>query len=93
MTGQLWLVSTPIGNLGDLPPRAVATFRKAGVDVVAAPTDWRIGDTSEPLLFSASANLQKVDLAAREYFGLLAYWLAGRSAELFPGPAKGGFCG
>ena len=27
MTGQLWLVSTPIGNLGDLPPRAVATLR------------------------------------------------------------------
>lgn len=27
MTGQLWLVSTPIGNLGDLPPRAVDTLR------------------------------------------------------------------
>ncbi len=27
MTGQLWLVSTPIGNLGDLPPRAVATLQ------------------------------------------------------------------
>ena len=27
MTGQLWLVSTPIGNLGDLPPRAVNTLR------------------------------------------------------------------
>jgi len=27
VTGQLWLVSTPIGNLGDLPPRAVATLR------------------------------------------------------------------
>lgn len=27
MTGQLWLVSTPIGNLGDLPPRAVSTLQ------------------------------------------------------------------
>jgi 16S rRNA (cytidine1402-2'-O)-methyltransferase len=26
VTGQLWLVSTPIGNLGDLPPRAVSTL-------------------------------------------------------------------
>ena len=26
MTGQLWLVSTPIGNLGDLPPRAASTL-------------------------------------------------------------------
>lgn len=27
MTGKLILISTPIGNLGDLPPRAVATLR------------------------------------------------------------------
>ncbi|HNJ97145.1 MAG TPA: SAM-dependent methyltransferase, partial [Ilumatobacteraceae bacterium] len=27
MTGQLVLVSTPIGNLGDLPPRAVEALR------------------------------------------------------------------
>ena len=27
MTGKLILISTPIGNLGDLPPRAVATMR------------------------------------------------------------------
>ena len=27
MTGRLFLVSTPIGNLGDLPPRAVETLR------------------------------------------------------------------
>ncbi len=27
MTGQLWLISTPIGNMGDLPPRAVSTLQ------------------------------------------------------------------
>lgn len=27
MTGELWLVSTPIGNLGDLAPRAVSTLQ------------------------------------------------------------------
>ena len=31
MTGQLWLVSTPIGNLGDLPPRAVATLQSCAL--------------------------------------------------------------
>ncbi len=84
-----WLLVTSAFHM----PRAIATFRKSGVDVIAAPTDWRIGDDSELLLFSASANLQKVDLAAREYLGLLAYWLSGRSNELFPGPEEGRLCG
>jgi len=74
-------------------PRSVGTFRKAGLDVIAAPTDWRVQDNPPPLLFSASENLRKVDLAAREYFGLLAYWLSGRSDALFPGPEEGGVCG
>lgn len=31
MTGQLWLISTPIGNLGDLPPRAVSTLQSCAL--------------------------------------------------------------
>jgi 16S rRNA (cytidine1402-2'-O)-methyltransferase len=31
VTGQLWLVSTPIGNLGDLPPRAVSTLQSCAL--------------------------------------------------------------
>jgi uncharacterized SAM-binding protein YcdF (DUF218 family) len=84
-----WLLVTSAFHM----PRAIATFRQSGVDVVPAPTDRRVGDDTEPLLFSASDNLKKVDLAAREYFGLFAYWLGGRSNELFPGPAEDGFCG
>ena len=34
MTGQLVLVSTPIGNLGDLPPRAVETLRGVRADLL-----------------------------------------------------------
>ena len=86
---ERWLLVTSAFHL----PRAIATFRNSGVDVIAAPTDWRVGDDSEPLLFSASDNLKKVDLAGREYLGLLAYWLGGRTSELFPGPVQGGLCG
>jgi len=31
VNGQLWLVSTPIGNLGDLPPRAVSTLQSCAL--------------------------------------------------------------
>ena len=34
MTGTLFIVGTPIGNLGDMSPRAVETLRE--VDLIAA---------------------------------------------------------
>ena len=41
MTGVLTLVSTPIGNLGDLAPRAVEAFEEA--DLVCCEDTRRTG--------------------------------------------------
>jgi uncharacterized SAM-binding protein YcdF (DUF218 family) len=74
-------------------PRAIGTFRAAGLNVVAAPTDWQADDRFGGILSAnASERLQKLDLAAKEYLGLLAYWLMGRTPELFPAPISANTC-
>ena len=77
-----WLVVTSAFHM----PRAVGSFRKTGVAVIAAPTDWRIADQGNAFTFDAAANLSVMNMATKEYLGLLGYWISGRSSELVPGP-------
>jgi uncharacterized SAM-binding protein YcdF (DUF218 family) len=83
-----WLLVTSAFHM----PRSMGSFRKAGLNVIAAPTDWQVDDHSDLILASVSDRLGKVDLAAREYMGLIAYRLAGRTSELVPGPFLADSC-
>lgn len=69
-------------------PRAVGTFRALGFNIVPYPVDFRTRGSANLLDLNGSfaAGLQLTDLAAREWLGLVAYRILGRSAELFPGP-------
>ena len=58
VTGTLYLVGTPIGNLGDLAPRAVETL--AAVDLIAAEDTRRTG--------RLLAHLQLVDRPLLSFF-------------------------
>jgi uncharacterized SAM-binding protein YcdF (DUF218 family) len=69
-------------------PRAMGVFRKQGLDLVAAPTDWRLDEAPAPFSWSVAGQLGNLDLAGKEYLGLLGYWLTGRSGELFPAPRR-----
>lgn len=80
--GQRWLLVTSAFHM----PRAIGSFRKAGFQVTAAPTDWRARRGWSFGGWSASANLRKVDLAAKEYVGLVSYYLRARTSALFPAP-------
>jgi uncharacterized SAM-binding protein YcdF (DUF218 family) len=85
--GERWLLVTSAYHM----PRAVGLFRKAGFPVEPYPVDWRVGgDAADILAFSDIAvdGLGRTDVALREWMGLVAYRLAGRTGELFPGPAK-----
>jgi uncharacterized SAM-binding protein YcdF (DUF218 family) len=85
--GERWLLVTS----GYHMPRAIGVFRHAGFAVEAYPVDWRTrGAIDLALPFdSVAAGLRRTDTATREWVGLLMYWLAGQSSELFPGPQGG----
>lgn len=81
--GEQWLLVTSARHM----PRAVGAFRQAGWAVVAHPVDFRT--TGQFELFRGidpGMRLSELDLAIKEWTGLLAYWLSGRSSELLPGP-------
>ena len=82
--GERWLLVTSAYHM----PRAMGVFRKVGFSVEPYPVDWR---TRGPKDFvrpfpTVGDGLRRTDTALREWVGLLVYWLAGNSDELFPGP-------
>ena len=82
---ERWLLVTSAYHM----PRSIATLRAAGFNVEAYPVDYRTTRDAMSVLSTTAAGLQRFDTAVREWVGLLAYWLAGRSSELFPSPASG----
>lgn len=82
--GERWLLITSAYHM----PRAVGVFRKAGFDVVPYPVDYRTrGAVDLKRLFERiGAGLERTDLAYKEWMGLIAYYLTGRTDEFFPGP-------
>ncbi len=82
--GERWLLITSGWHM----PRAVGCFRKAGFAVEAWPVDYRTSGSFEWIIESTIPNgLRRIDFVAREYVGLVAYYLSGRTNALFPGPA------
>lgn len=82
--GERWLLVTSAYHM----PRSVGLFRKAGFAVEAYPVDWKVG-TKEDLFgyhLVANGGLYLVDIATREWLGLLAYRISGGTDALLPAP-------
>jgi uncharacterized SAM-binding protein YcdF (DUF218 family) len=73
---ERWLLVTRALHM----PRAVGSFRTAGFQVEPYPVEFThpFGPGSEAL--------KDLDVAAKEWIGLAAYWLIGKTDALFPGP-------
>ena len=84
--GERWLLVTSAYHM----PRSMGIFRKAGFEVEAYPVDWRMGGRDDLFSFTnvGADGLGRTDVAMREWIGLLAYRVMGRTSELLPGPAK-----
>jgi uncharacterized SAM-binding protein YcdF (DUF218 family) len=82
--GERWLLVTSAYHM----PRSVGAFRKIGFAVEPYPVDWRVGGRSDLLAFSIYTieGLGRVETAMREWSGLAAYRISGKTAALFPGP-------
>jgi uncharacterized SAM-binding protein YcdF (DUF218 family) len=82
--GERWLLVTSAYHM----PRAVGVFRQAGFAVEPYPVDWRVGGRDDLLSFHKFAvdGLSNVEVSFREWMGLVAYRITGKTSELFPGP-------
>lgn len=82
--GERWLLVTSAYHM----PRSIGVFRKAGFEVEAYPVDFRTRGAVDALIpfGNVGDGLRRTDTAMREWVGLLAYWMAGNSSALFPGP-------
>ncbi len=86
--GRPWALVTSAFHM----PRSMGLFEKAGFDVVASPVAFRTfgPGRSLPWTLDPGLNLRTLELAAREWIGLVAYRASGRIDRLFPGPGDGG---
>jgi len=83
--GERWLLVTSAFHM----PRSIGLFRRAGFKVEAYPVDWR-ASPSEALSFSSVAinGLERTEVAMREWIGLAAYRLTGKTDDFLPGPGQ-----
>ncbi|MEZ5834695.1 MAG: YdcF family protein [Geminicoccaceae bacterium] len=80
---EIWLLVTSAFHM----PRSVGIFRKAGWPVVPWPVDYQTvpGQGMVPEI-NMSGRLLELDESVREWIGLAAYYLMGRTDALFPAP-------
>ena len=75
-SGERWLLVTSAFHM----PRAMGSFRAAGFDLMPWPVDFRTRGPEDLLRFSPrpSEGWRRIDLASKEWIGLLIYRLIGR---------------
>jgi uncharacterized SAM-binding protein YcdF (DUF218 family) len=79
--GEIWMLVTSAAHM----PRAVGCFRRIGWSVLPYPVDYRGFSHPRPG-FALLERLAPLDLAEKEWIGLVVYRLLGRTDAWFPAP-------
>ncbi len=79
--GEKWLLITSAFHM----PRSVGIFCKAGWPVITYPVDhYASPDNSFRIGFSLAGHFASLMLGMKEWVGLLAYYVTGKTTDLLP---------
>lgn len=82
-TRQKWVLITSAAHM----PRAMGVFRRAGWNIIAYPVDYlTVGSSHSEIRFRPLQGLSSLNQALREWVGLIAYRIMGRTSSIFPSP-------
>ena len=81
---EKWLLITSAYHM----PRSIGIFRALGMNPAPYPVDYRTLGNGEDYRPPGDGSLaiRNVETALREWVGLVAYWLNGKTDALFPAP-------
>jgi uncharacterized SAM-binding protein YcdF (DUF218 family) len=82
--GEVWLLVTSAWHM----PRSAGIFRRLGFSIVPYPAAYHtFGDRRDFLMINPMIDrLSMLDIGVREWIGLVAYRLTGKTDALFPSP-------
>lgn len=80
--GEKWLLITSASHM----PRAVGVFCRVGWPVIPYPVDhWTVPSRLTSIGFAFGENLEQLTYAVREWLGLSAYYLTGKTTSWVSG--------
>ena len=79
---QTWLLVTSASHM----PRSVGIFRKAGWNILPYPVDYNSNFPEPHPGSQLGGKIGNIDRFSKEWFGLFAYRLLGRTNSFFPSP-------
>lgn len=78
---ETWLLITTAWHM----PRSVGVFCKQGWSVIPYPVDHATAPDDRVVIhFSMADNLRNLNIAVREWIGLFAYYVTGKTSQLLP---------